>query len=377
MPCFRPLQAYRSSIINTESGKRSTVFNPTEAWSDEPEGFKLPCGQCQHCRLAHSRDWATRAVLESKMYEDNCFVTLTYKDEYLPKGGSLDYSAAPLFMMRLRERFGSGIRSFGCAEYGEEFRRPHFHLCIFNFDFKDKKHWRMSGEFQLYRSEALEQLWPFGHSSIGDLTFETAAYTARYVMKKITGGRAAAHYGEEETIHPLTGEITKNLTLNPERSICVSRNPGLGRPWYEKFGPSSCSNGYIPINGKKFPIPKYFLNRFDVDSPEISAIKKAQRKRAGEEANRKIEEESLRFVSIDVPISHAGEMVETVRYQIPAPHRLDVIEKVTQLKTAQLKRAFECPSSNSSQSMIPKLAPSHDLSPRDPRAKRYVLSKVR
>jgi len=33
-----------------------------------------------------------------------------------------------------------------------------------------------------------------GHCEIGALTFESAAYVARYIMKKVNGDLAAEHY---------------------------------------------------------------------------------------------------------------------------------------------------------------------------------------
>lgn len=147
-----------------------------------------------------------RCMHEASLYENNCFITLTYSDENLPLNGSLDYDAPVLFMKKLRKKFGPNIRSYGCAEYGEKYKRPHYHLCLFNHDFHDKKpfnhtHWG-NNDNRLYNSNDLESLWDLGHSSVGKFTFETAAYVARYVTKKITGPAAADHY---QSINAYTG----------------------------------------------------------------------------------------------------------------------------------------------------------------------------
>ena len=101
----------------------------------------------------------------------------------------------------------NGIRFYHCGEYGlccrkcglsgsfcrcERFYasigRPHYHACIFNYDFPDKVPYKVTPQGHvLYVSKQLSRLWPFGFSTIGDLSWQSAAYTARYVMKKRNG----------------------------------------------------------------------------------------------------------------------------------------------------------------------------------------------
>lgn len=262
MPCYRPLKGWRSATRNS-SGKRSIVFSASQANRDMP--VTLPCGQCIGCRLEHSRQIAIRAMHEASLYENNCFLTLTYADEYLPANGSIDPEAPVLFMKRLRKTYGAKIRSFGCAEYGEQLQRPHYHICLFNFDFSDKKPLKEVNGYKVYVSKNLEKLWPYGHSTVGTLTFESAAYTARYVTKKITGKKSQEHYGARA----------------PEKPVCVSRRPGLGKPWLEKFHADvySAIDGVI-LRGKKMKPPKYYDRIFDIANPDVFAKTKLQRKKA-------------------------------------------------------------------------------------------------
>lgn len=161
MPCYNPLQAF---YVYDSSGERSIKFNTAAAKmfhrDASPLGddnLMLPCGRCMGCRLERSRQWALRCVHEAKMYDDNCFITLTYDPEKLPKSGSLDKREFQLFMKKLRRKYVSeipeelskdeakawllkhGIRYYHCGEYGELLGRPHYHACLFNFDFPDKK----------------------------------------------------------------------------------------------------------------------------------------------------------------------------------------------------------------------------------------------
>lgn len=219
--------------------------------SDSDESLDLPCGQCIGCRLERSRQWAMRCYHEASMYEENCFITLTYNDEHLPENKSLDVAHFQKFMKRLRKRFGAGIRFFHCGEYGEKYFRPHYHACLFNFDFPDKKLWKVNNNHRLYISESLSELWPFGFSTIGDVTFESAAYVARYIMKKVTGDAADSHY---ERVCLETGEV---FNLKPEYTT-MSRRPGIGKPWFDKYHKDVYPSDFVVINNKKLKPPKYY-----------------------------------------------------------------------------------------------------------------------
>ena len=192
MPCYSPVQAWRGPV--TASGKRAIVFKrPSQVFG---KGLELPCGGCIGCRMERVRQWSLRCVHESRLYRDNCFLTLTYSDDNLPANGSLMPEHFTLFMKRLRFAYGEGIRFFMCGEYGEKLGRPHYHACLFNFDFPDKELHTISKGNRVYKSQALEKLWGLGHCWIGSVTPQSAAYVAGYVMKKITGDKAQEHYGD-------------------------------------------------------------------------------------------------------------------------------------------------------------------------------------
>lgn len=332
MPCFKPLNGFRSRFANPDTGKHSIVFSRRESFPpDHPryEEISMPCGQCRFCRLEHSRQMALRCHHEASLYEKNCFLTLTYSDEHLPDRGFLDYEAPVLFMKRLRKRFGDGIRSFGCAEYGEETDRPHYHLCIFNFDFDDKillrKYEKKGLDCSLFVSKTLQEIWPYGHSTVGNLTFESAAYVARYVTKKVTGKNAEAHY---EVVCPESGEVFRRP---PERSICVSRRPGIGRDWYEKNGKFIRDHDFVILRGKKVRPAKYYDRLFDVADPDSFEHIKQKRRAAGEKATAILEAENAENIR-----SHEW------RDGSPTPKdRLQVMEECMELKFKQLSRGLE------------------------------------
>ena len=260
MACYHPLSAYQCA----DGG---IVFS--ERKGDVVRSLQLPCGQCVGCRLERSRQWAMRCVHEASLWPQNAFITLTYADEHLPQDRSLRYPDFQKFMKRLRKRFkgvGSGpqgdypIRFYMAGEYGENFGRPHWHACLFNFDFQDKKIWlRTKSGSKIYRSAVLEELWPFGFSSIGEVNFASAAYVARYIMKKVTGHRSDEHYRSVTD----DGEILERV---PEFNK-MSLKPGIGAGWYEKFKTDVYPHDYVVINGRKTKPPRYYDSKFRQEYP--------------------------------------------------------------------------------------------------------------
>ena len=259
MTCYHPLLAYKSE------GK--VVFNKPFAFA---KGFNLPCGQCIGCRLNYSRQWAIRIMHEAQMHDANCFITLTFNQAELEKRSnplSLDVSEYQRFMKRLRKKYGKSIRFFHCGEYGDKNKRPHYHAIIFGMDFPDKKLWSERDGNKLYTSESLEKLWPYGFSTIGEVTFQSAAYVARYIMKKHKGDGAEDHYTRW---CPETGEGT---LVDPEYCT-MSRKPGIGYQWLQKYKADVYPHDYVVINGHKVKPPRYYDSL--LDEQELAQLKAAR-----------------------------------------------------------------------------------------------------
>lgn len=206
---------------------------------------------------------------EASLHDQNAFITLTYSDKYLPHRGQLVYADYQKFMKRLRKRARTKVRFFMCGEYGEDTQRPHYHGLLFGWDFPDKEPWRkLDSGCKVYTSKMLEELWPFGHSSIGQVTFESAAYVARYCVKKVTGKGAADHYARCDDL----GEYQ----LEPEFAH-MSLKPGIGKPWLDKFGTDVYPHDYVVVNGKEVKPPKYYDKVLAAEDPETADWIKYQR----------------------------------------------------------------------------------------------------
>ena len=233
--------------------------------------LSLPCGQCIGCRLERSRQWAVRCMHESKLYDENVFLTLTYSDGDLPFDGSLNVRHFQLFMKRLRKRFADRkIRFFHCGEYGERLGRPHYHALIFNLDFPDKKFYKVENGNNYYTSKILDGLWGFGFVIIGAVTFESAAYVARYVTKKITGDAADDHYVNRES----------GCVLAPEY-VTMSRRPGIASDWFKRFRSDVFPSDEVIVRGKSCKPPRFYDSIYEAESPDDFARVKSERVRSG------------------------------------------------------------------------------------------------
>lgn len=162
-----------------------------------------------------------------------------------------------------------------CGEYGEDFQRPHYHAIIFGINFEDRYPWRKnhSGN-QLFRSPKLELLWRHGNCELGAVTFQSAAYVARYVMKKITGDLAQAHYtwlDEHGELHSRTPEY--NRMSNGGRT----KQGGIGKGWYDQFKTDVYPTDQVVTNGFPSPPPRYYDKLLEREQPALHTLLKRRR----------------------------------------------------------------------------------------------------
>lgn len=306
MACYHPLTAIVTGVSKDTGKKIIEVIKRSSVPESWVESIKLPCGNCIGCREDRAKTWAIRCVHEASLYEKNCFITLTFCDgphegcEHIrvpvPDRVSLNKTYFPLFMKKLRKKYiplcprglskkkrqkwldKNGIRFYHCGEYGEKFDRPHHHACIFNFDFplqtKDhpdgKYSWKETKGGTLFRCGYLEKLWPYGYVSVGSVTFDSAAYVARYILKKINGEMAPGHYQGRQ----------------PEYTT-MSRRPGIGKEWFKKYTESDISlayrEGFIVMNGKTYKIPKYYDQNYEIIEPHLYELVKENRQKKAKE----------------------------------------------------------------------------------------------
>lgn len=320
MSCYHPLKAW--PVGKNPSGKTKYLITGYEVHHLEqrqPNGpfipvasdylspyrvasvlapVTIPCGKCIGCRLDYSRQWANRCMLELGYHDSAYFLTLTYDESHVPRRWyadketgeayrslTLDKRDWQLFMKRLRKRFPDDkIRFFMCGEYGSSTFRPHYHAIVFGLHLNDLVEKFRHDGFVYYTSQSLQDCWsvregsttpltPIGFAIVSEVSWDTCAYVARYVTKKLTGPEGE-FYSDHNIIPPFT---------------LMSRKPGIARQYYDDH-PDLYESEFInistPQGGKKFRPPKYFDRLFEDQYPEESAKMKELRKHLAEEAQK-------------------------------------------------------------------------------------------
>lgn len=198
----------------------------------------VPCGRCIACRLNKGRAWSVRIMNEVKHVSASCFCTLTYNDAHLPANNSLSVEDIQKFMKRLRKNTGKKIRYFLGGEYGDENKRPHYHVIFFGLGKED--------------IAEIERAWYLGFVNVGDVTFDSAAYVAGYTLKKLSGNQAS--YYVERGIKPEFG--------------LMSRGGKMGRGIGQSFMDSKANVDFVRNHGfmtakdsKKVAVPRFYADQ--------------------------------------------------------------------------------------------------------------------
>lgn len=266
MPCYSPVKGFRGPEGRLVLHARN-----------HDDAMTVPCGYCIGCRIDKSRAWTVRCVHEAQTTQEAgepcCFITLTYNDTHVPQDGSVDVVHFQKFIRSLRKRTGKKIRFFHCGEYGEKNRRPHYHACLFGIDFADDREVWQTGRYLTYTSEFLAEVWGKGFVTIGELNRETAGYTARYIMKKIVGDLAEDHY---KRVDEQTGEIH---TIRSEY-VTMSRRPGLGLEWIQKYWKDVYPEDRVILNGMRYVPPRYYDEWLKKHQPQVWAEVESKRELA-------------------------------------------------------------------------------------------------
>lgn len=242
MACFYPRDAWRSRQVN-ESGKRSLVYNVREGFQDMH--LQVPCGKCTGCRADQALMWSIRAYHESTLHTQNSFVTLTYDEKHLPVDAKLDKAHLQLFFKRFR-RSGNRVRYFACGEYGEQSRRPHYHAIIFGQDFLGDA---IRINDQLYSSPFLAERWGLGFVSVAPVNMQSICYVCGYTQKKAG---------------------------DPDTFTLMSRRPGIGHDWLDKYKVDLLHEGVVTIEGREYPVPKRYLEWYEDDFRTVKRLRLAR-----------------------------------------------------------------------------------------------------
>lgn len=245
----------------------------------------LPCGQCLECRLQYARQWANRILLESQYHEESYFITLTYDDQHVPRVRAPDgeeiYTLNPKdlqdFIKRLRRlqdyHKSNQIRFYAVGEYGSCTHRPHYHAIIFGLKLDDLESiGRNKAGTSLHDSKIIRKIWGNGLTEVDLLTWESAAYCARYTTKKL--GKSESDFYQQ---HGLVPEFSR-----------MSLKPAIGWQYFDDHKDQIYAFDAINIStaqgGRKVKPPRYYDQKYDDIYPDNMAKVKGNRKEIAEKA---------------------------------------------------------------------------------------------
>ena len=313
--CTNPTPAFqlKKQYWPNKDKQPQPKFNAKFQWDPQYIPLPLPCGKCVSCLKIRSMTRAVQLACELQTTEgDSLFVTLTYNNENLPEGHTLNFKHAQDFMKRLREKAsrmypGIKIRFDLIGEYGEKTYRPHLHYALFGLpQFKDQKESELKSDHKMYESEILTELWGKGRVVYNLLTEASCLYMAQHSDKKIN---RKIDYSAQ-LIDAETGEVIEPPTLPfikkddkgrrildaDGKPIIVmlkqrvpefhtgSTQPGIGTQWYEQFGHTDLNEGrLLSLDLKPHKIPRHLMNLMERDNPDLHELLKLEAKVHAEE----------------------------------------------------------------------------------------------
>lgn len=186
-------------------------------------GRWFKCNHCPACNAVKANEKILKSIFAANEYmKKGQFLTLTYRDEYLPNGlKHVDFSG---FMKRLRRDDGTpDVKIFMAGEYGEKSGREHFHVLVYNHRFDIDK---------------VEKAWNKGFVYDGTLSPKSIKYVSGYVSKK--------GYDPESGKRKPYGRMSCNLPDNLTEDEILEM----------------CKNGYVEYQGNQRSVPATWKYRY-------------------------------------------------------------------------------------------------------------------
>lgn len=207
-------------------------------------------------------------MLEALLHPYNSFWTLTYAPENEPFNRELEPKHLQDYLKRFRRSIAPvRVRFYACGEYGEETRRPHYHIAMFNYPgcVYGRSRYRTRGGNCCENCDRVRDTWGLGLVDGGPLDPEGMQYVAGYVMKKMTADDDPRLEGR----HPEFSRKSIGLGAGALENVAdVIRNLDLDLTQADV--PSALRHGH-----KLLPLGRYLKRRLRVllgkspDAPQI------------------------------------------------------------------------------------------------------------
>lgn len=184
-----------------------------------------------------------RLLQEDRVSTSAHFLTLTYAPHSVPISPNgfmtLEKSAFPRYMKRLRKLTKSKLKYYACGEYGSQGSRPHYHAIVFGVpdDSMFFDAWHLDGV-------------PIGDIHVGNVSGNSVAYCMKYIDKRTNVGM----FDRDDRI-PEFSLMSKGLGANYVTSATKA------------FHKADLSRNYLTVDGgHKIALPRYYRQRlFDDD----------------------------------------------------------------------------------------------------------------
>lgn len=190
---------------------------------------------------------------EGLYHEDTIYVTLTYDDEHLPENKQLQKRALVLTFKKIRNQIGDRhIKYYATGEYGDKFKRPHYHAIIFGMKRCTKCRScipkKTGQDNPTGDCKIIKEAWENGFVETSGLGYESARYVADYVQKKLYG-KMAKNDKREQPFAIMSQGIGKQFALDNRELIVTYKQ--------------------LTIDGARVKIPRYYLKTLGLTGEDL------------------------------------------------------------------------------------------------------------
>ena len=239
------------------------------------------------------------------MYHDEVYmITLTYNDTWLPIKSEIEidgklYYDDGTWNSYLREqdkdkfikdfrnqqyyRYGiTGIKYFGCGEYGGQDGRAHWHIIFFGAHIPREELKVHSidteGNF-LYECPNIEKIWDNkGFITVTEVNYQVARYVAGYVQKKefkLNQHDMYEYFTHKDVFYAKRGQTPENRFMSK----------GIGGDYYKDHKIDIFEDGYIFVHGAKemilpAKIPRIYERWLEGECEPMAEMIKAKKQEA-------------------------------------------------------------------------------------------------